>query len=118
MLAQELHAFRDPWDANLVFDPKSMAFFLVDDEVFQYVRPSRPSANGHAANSKSRPTQFEQIESALLKERQRVAQRYRAATTGTHTLNRPIVIDSVIVGFAIYRLSTLMGIRQAIQKAS
>ncbi|HID35542.1 MAG TPA: M50 family peptidase [Anaerolineae bacterium] len=29
-----------------------------------------------------------------------------------------LVIDSVIVGFAIYRLSTLMGIRQAIQKAS
>ncbi len=94
MLTQELHAFRDQWNANLVFDPKSMAFFLTDDEVFQYVRRNRPSANGHSANGKSRPKQFGQIESVLLKERQRVAERYRAATTGTHILNRLTILTT------------------------
>lgn len=96
MLAQELHAFRGYDNANLVFDPKSMAFFMTDDDVFRYVRGSRLSSNGYPANGngKARPEQFLQIESVLKQERERVAQRYKAATTGRHTLSRLTVLTT------------------------
>lgn len=87
---QTLHAFQYANEQYILFDPESMLFFQSDNETYRHI--NRLRQNGESAALTDR--QLQSLETTLVRERARVAERYRKASTGMHVINRLTILTT------------------------
>jgi len=89
---QTLHTFHGAEGQYILFDPESMLFFQSDRETQQHINRLRKS--GFQGGEAVSDAQLQHMEATLVKERARIAERYRKASTGTHVINRLTILTT------------------------